>query len=1041
MTSFFGGVLRLRLLVLALAVGVLVAGVVQLRNTPVDVLPEFTPPYAEIQTEALGLSAEEVEQLITVPLEADLLNGVEGTEIIRSESVPGLSSIVMVFEPGTNVYRARQLVEERLTQAHALPNVSTPPTLLQPLSSSNRVLMIGLSSEQLNLIEQSVIARWTIRPQLMGVPGVANVAVWGMRDQQLQVQVDPAELIRQKVSLNQVVSTAGNAQVVSPLSFLEASTPGTGGFIETPQQRLQVRHLLEKIANPAELAQVPVEGTDGKLKLGDVAEVIVDHQPLIGDAIVSGGEGLFLVVEKFPGASSTQVTKDVEAALGDLAPGLSGLTTDTTVFRPADYLADAEQNLLLGLLIGGLLMLLAFVAFGFRWRSMIIAAFTVPLSLVTATLVVTLLGQNLNALLLAGLAGAVAIVVDEVVAPTEQVHQRLRGDVPAEGGTMAGVAEASAGIRPVLLCGSIVAALAILPAAVMQGRPGAFFAPAVWAYVLAVAAALVVAMTVVPALHSVLLTRWDPQRNGNYAWTERLQDRYAGVVERFGSRVPPVLIAVAALAVVGLVVAPFLRPSLLPEFKDRNLVVKLDARPGTANEAMTAQTAQAVEKVRAVPGVASVGAHVGRAVSGDRVVNVNSSNIWVTLTGDADHDAVTRAIEAATVLPDVTSTVSTATAQEMRDTGALASGQNLVVGDGLAVLTGVDQPVTVRVFGQDPVILGQQAERVRELLSKTSGVIEPRVVNVPTQPTIEIEVDLAKAQRLGVTPGSVRRAEATILQGIQVGSVFEDQRVFDVIVKGVPSTRRSVADVQNMLVERPGGAPIRLGDVAEVRTTQNAAVISRDAVSRRMDVVAGVNGRNPAEIASDVEQQLYGLSMPIEYHAQVMRATTAGELGLPGVIGFGVAAALAAFLVFQAAFGSWRLALALAVAVPLSLAGGLVASLFVGAELSLGALLGLLATFGLAARTAMAMVHDLRASAGPRTRMVPVLTTALALVLAAIPFVVLGARPGLEILHPMAVVLLGGVVTATFVVLFVVPALYHRVGPRATEPEPKAVPA
>src|SRR4051794_24800717 len=278
--------LRFRLVVVAMAAAVVALGITQLPKASVDVLPEFTPPYAEIQTEALGLSAGEVEQLVTVPLEADLLNGVEGVDVIRSRSVPSLSSIVLVFEPATDVYRARQLVEERLTQAHALPNVSKPPTLLQPLSSSNRVLMIGLSSDKLSAIDQSVIARWTMRPRLMGVPGVANVSIWGMRDQQLQVQVDPARLAQRGVTLGQVIRSAGNAQVVSPLSFLEASTPGTGGFIETPQQRLQVRHLLEKIADPAELGKVPVQGTGGRLRLADVADIKVDHQPLIGDAIV-----------------------------------------------------------------------------------------------------------------------------------------------------------------------------------------------------------------------------------------------------------------------------------------------------------------------------------------------------------------------------------------------------------------------------------------------------------------------------------------------------------------------------------------------------------------------------------------------------------------------------------------------------------------------------------------------------------------------------------------------------------------------------------
>src|SRR5215210_3613703 len=239
--------LRFRLLVLAIAAAVMVAGVLHLRDAPADVLPEFTPPYVEVQTEALGLSAEEVEQLVTVPLEADLLNGTKGASVLRSQSVPGASSIVLLFEPGTDILDARQLVQEQLTQAHANPNVSQPPQMLQPLSSESRVMMIGLSPEKLSQIEASVLARWTIRPRLLGVPGVANVSIFGARDRQLQVLVDPERLRDRKVSLQQVIRTAGNAQLVSPLSFLEASTPGTGGFIDTANQRLQVRHILPSV--------------------------------------------------------------------------------------------------------------------------------------------------------------------------------------------------------------------------------------------------------------------------------------------------------------------------------------------------------------------------------------------------------------------------------------------------------------------------------------------------------------------------------------------------------------------------------------------------------------------------------------------------------------------------------------------------------------------------------------------------------------------------------------------------------------------------
>ena len=511
MTSVIGWATRTRLLVLAIALGVTCLGVIQLRSAPVDVLPEFSPPYAEIQTEALGLSAEEVEQLITVPLEADLLNGVEGVEVIRSKSLPGLSSIVLVFEPGRDIYRERQLIEERLAQAHALPHVSKPPTMLQPLSSSSRVMMIGLSSDELSGIEQSVIAHWVMRPQLLGVPGVANVSVWGMRDQQLQVLVDPERLQSQGLTLSQVVESAGNAQVVSPLTFLEASTPGTGGFIETPQQRLQVRHLIETIADPDALGQVPVAGTGGQLRLSDVADITVDHQPLIGDAVVGGGPGLMLVVEKFPGADTRQVEEGVSEALEDLQPGLADLETDTEILSPGTYLDESSGNLRLALLVGGVLMLLVLLACRPGWRSIVVALVTVPLSLLAAALVLDTLGQGFNAIAFAGLAAAIAVVVDEAVVVTDRVMRSLR-QLPAgaEPTRTSVVVAASAEVRRPLVYATLILLLAIVPVAVMQGRPGEFFRPAAIAYVVGVLTAVVVALTVAPAMASYLTGWWRP---------------------------------------------------------------------------------------------------------------------------------------------------------------------------------------------------------------------------------------------------------------------------------------------------------------------------------------------------------------------------------------------------------------------------------------------------------------------------------------------------------------------------------------------------
>src|SRR5499425_1888135 len=344
MDWIIGSGLRFGRLVVALAIGLTVIAIAQLHSAPVDVYPEFTPPSVEIQTEALGLSAAEVEQLITVPLEQDLLNGVPWLDTIHSSSMPGLSAIDLTFQPGTNIYAARQMVQERMTQAHALPNVGSPPIMIQPLASASRVAMIGLSSREVSLVNLSVLARWKIRPRLMGVPGVANVAIYGQRDRQLQVRVDPRKLAARGVSLTQVIEATGNALWVSPLTFVEASTPGTGGFVESPNQRLAIQHI-SPISDPAQLAEVPVEGPrQHVLRLGDVTTVVENHQPLIGDAVAPHAGGMLLAIDKFPGANTLEVTRGIEAALQDMAPGLKNITIDPNVYRPASYLETALGN-------------------------------------------------------------------------------------------------------------------------------------------------------------------------------------------------------------------------------------------------------------------------------------------------------------------------------------------------------------------------------------------------------------------------------------------------------------------------------------------------------------------------------------------------------------------------------------------------------------------------------------------------------------------------------------------------------------------------
>ncbi len=1038
-------IVQFRWLVLVVAAIVVGLGVTALRSAPVDVLPEFSPPYVEVQTEALGLSAEEVEQLITVPLEADLLNGVQGIDTIRSDSVPGLSSIVMVFEDGTDVYRARQLVEERLTQAHALPNVSKPPTMLQPLSTSNRVLMIGMSSSTVDDIDQSVLARWTVRPRLMGVPGVANVSVWGMRDQQLQVRVDPARLQENDVTLGQVISSAGNAQVVSPLSFLEASTPGTGGYIETPQQRLQVRHLLERLADPEELGKVPVEGTDGDLRLSDVADIVVDHQPLIGDAVVSGGDGLVLVVEKFPGADTQEVTAGVEDALAALAPGMTGIQTDVGVFRPAQYIEDATGTVLLTLAVGLVLLAVVLVLLRRSWAAVVLTLAVVVVSLAAAIVVLRLLGHGINALVVLGLAGALAVVVDGATGTGERFAQVLgAGRSRAASGEEPDTAQPTPADRiaggwgsaatPAVYA-SLVAVLAVVPLAVVQGSPGALFAPLVTAYLSAVLAALVVAWVTAPALGSLLVGRRmsATTAHGARGWLRKVS---GSAISRTGARPGLAVAAAAVLGIAAIALVPVVSVSLLPHFEDRDVLVRLDGDPGTSNPAMTALTADVASRIDGLDGVEAVGAHVGRAVTGDRVTNVSSSDVWVALAPDSDRASTLDAIEAISADTDgATATVTTYSAQKLRDVGAVTSGHESITRDGLGVVTGAGRALTVRVFGEDLAELDSRAEDVRGALEGVAGVVDPQVEEPIRQPTVEIEVDLDRAREAGVSPGDVRRAEATLLQGIQVGSVFQDQKVFDVVVQGDPATRGSVDAVSALLVDTPDGGTVRLGDVADVRITDTPAVIQRDAVSRHIDVTADVSGRPLGDVVSDTTALLATLDMPLEYHAEAFGTTTTEEIGLGRVIGFSVGALVALLLLLQAALHSWRAAaIVVGLLVP-ALSGGVIAVLVTGRALDLGALVGLVAVLGLAAGHALALgdrvlrtredpAHDgADPSEAATDSAVTAVVGAAGVIALILPAVVLGTRPGLELLHPMAVVVLGGSVTTLVVMSGLLPVL------------------
>jgi len=1020
--------LQARVLVLAIAVALMFFGSTQLREMPVDTLPEFQPTTVHVQAEALGLSAAEVEQLVTVPLEQDLLSFVPFVDVIRSESVPGLASLELIFEPGTDLYVARQVVQERLSEAAvALPGASKVPQMLQPLSSTSRVMMVGLTSDDVSLIDMSVLARWTVRPALMGVHGVANVAIWGQREQQLQVQVDPQRLRDQDVSLTQVIETTGNALWWSPLGFVEASSPGTGGFIDTPNQRLGIQHI-PTISTPEDLAQVPIEDKPA-VRLDDVAEVVEGHQLLIGDAVINRGPSLLLVIEKFPGTSTLEVTRAVEEELDRLRPGLSGIEIDPTIYRPATTIDSGIDDLALAVLISLVLVVLLISVFFFDWRSALVSSVAIPVSVVAAGLVLYASGATLNVMVLAGLVVAVAIVVDDALIDVDNVRRRLR-ERRAEGSDQppaSTIVDALTEMRGAVVFAALIIFLSVLPLFFLDGPSGEFFPPLALAYVMAVAAAMVVSLTVTPALAMFLLAN-APLSQNEPPLVRRLKSGYGIAFTRFIRTPGAPYAALAVIALVGLAALTQLsQQSLLPDFKQRDLLIHWDGAPGTSQPEMSRIVGAAAGELESIPGVRNVGAHVGRAVTSDQIVGINSGEIWVSIDSAADYDNTAAAIrEVVDGYPGLSHEVITYPEERVRD-----------------VLAEADEDVTVRLYGENLDVLRSKAAEVKEVVSEIDGVVAPKVDLPVVEPTIEIEVDLAAAESHGLNPGEIRRTAATLVSSLFVGALFEKNKVFEVVVWSTPETRASLTSIRDLPIGTPDGSQVRLQDVADIRIAANPNVIKREAISRYIDITADVRGRDVSSVEGDIERRLREVEFPLEYHAEVLE----GNEGLPGAenrgLAFAGAAAILILLLLQLAFGSWRLAALFFVTAPVALAGGALAAFVDGGDVTIGSYAGFFALLAIVARNCVVLVRryqrlqqeeggptgDELVMRGTQERIAPTLITALAIALAFVPLLSLGDVFGHEIVTPMAIVVLGGLVTSTLFSLFIVPAIYLRFAP------------
>jgi Cu/Ag efflux pump CusA len=1017
--------MRLRSLIVVVAAGLLVFSAVGLGDKPLDVIPEFSPLSLTVKTESLGLSSAEVESLITVPLEADLLNGVPWLQVIQSESMAGLSTIQMVFAPGTDLMKARQMVHERLTQAHALPNVSGPPVMLQPVSSASRVLNIGLSSKSVSLIEMSVQARWNIAPRLAGVPGVANVSIWGQRERQVQVHVDAQNLRNKGIKLHQIIKTAGEAVWSSPLTYLNSSTPGTGGFIDTPNQRLNIRHQMP-IATASTFSKVAVTGTSARV--GDVSHVIEGHQPLIGDAIVGDGPGLIVAIEKFPNANTWEVTRGVERALEELRSGLPGIEIDTTLYRPASYIESATGNLGKAAMISIVLVVASVGLLMGSWRSALVALVAMSLSFAVAGLLLQAAGISLNMMVIAGLLMAAGAIVHDGIIDADNVLRRARDQSEAQS-RAAVIGRAMLETRRPMVYAPLIITLAALPVLFVQSRSAAFFTPTAWAYIAAVAASMAVALIVTPALATLLLSQAPsiPARGSRLGKLAGLFDRINGPVVR----APVACVGAGILAALACVaVWRTLEPEMVPSFNETDLVVEWRAPPGTSLQAMTRTTENLIRDLKLIPGVQGASATLGRALlcNCERATDVNAGQVWVKIDPKADYEKTVDAVqEAINDYPGMRGRVATYLSAKLRE-----------------ALTGEANAITVRVYGNNFDIIRAKAQEIHAAIAKIPGIENPQVELEIEEPAIEVKVDVDRAAQYGLKPGDVRRAASAIVGGITVGALFEEQKVFDVVVWGRPEMRGNVDDVRNMMIHSEDGLPVRLARVADVRIVPASSIIRREGSSRHIDVSAKVDERAFGDVAREVTRSIKQTTFPFEHRAELRGAYEEQRTALRSIYGYMAAAAVLMFLVTQAIVRSWTLTALSVLCVSFGVLGGLAANAIAieDSAFSVGSLLGLGAVFALAVRQGIDLVAHFQhlqlhegepfgealVRRGVREKLPSIVASSVTTVVLVLPFVILGNVAGLEIAHPLAVVATGGIITSTLATLFVVPAVHARFG-------------
>lgn len=1012
--------IRFRGIAISLACALLVYGIFSLSRVPYDVFPEFAPPEVSIQTEAPGLSPEQVEVLVTQPME-NAINGVSGIESLRSRSIQGLSAITVVFRSGTDVYRDRQAVTERLsTVASELPTGVQPPLMTPLTSSTTWVMEVGLTSDKQSLMTLRTIADWTVKPRLLAVRGVAGVEVNGGEVRQIQFQFDPQKLVQYGVSVEDVIAAGRRATGVRG-----------AGFVDTPNQRIVLQTEGQSVTAVQLARTVLVHHNGTNVTLGDVARVADAPAPIIGAASIKRKPGVLLVIDGAYGSNTLEITQGIDKALADLRTSLDaqGISLHPEVLRAADFIDVALHNVRDSLLIGAVLVVVVLFLFLFNFRTAAISCTAIPLSLLAAIIALDKMGLSLNTMTLGGLSIAIGEVVDDAVIDVENIYRRLRENRASSNRRSAFhvVLDASIEVRSAVVYATFAVILVFFPVLNMSGLAGRIFGPLGIAYIWAILASLAVALTVTPALCMLLLADRDlaTQEPPAVHWLRNGYHKILLAVEK----VPRLLIAaVAVFVALGIGGLFFLSESFLPELREGNVTIHMTAVPGTSLQESMRLGDRITETVLKIPSVQSVAQRAGRAELGTDTMGTHESEIDVNLKargGNQVRAAQTGIEEAISQLPGA----------QLTSNGFLTERIN-------ETLSGYKAPIVVNVFGNDLGQLDQQAGEIVRILSNIQGAVQVQLQSPPGMPQMIVRLRNDDVTRWGFDPVEVLDVIRTAYGSETVGQIYEGNRVYDVAVILAASDRPRISEIGALPLRSPDGNYVTLKQLAAIDESSGRYVILHQGARRVQTITCNVQGRSVDSFVAEAQKSISRLSFPTDTYVEFSGTAAAQAQSRRDLLVNSLLAGLGIVLLLSIVMGNYRNLLLVLANLPFALVGGVLAGLFTGGNLSLGSLVGFVTLFGITLRNSIMLISHYEhlvevegmtwgldtALRGASERLAPILMTALVTGLGLLPLAIGSGDPGREIEGPMATVILGGLVTSTLLNLLVLPTLAFRYG-------------